>query len=184
MTVDFAILSPGTQRVDSVLHIESADDAPPGAVLLGTFDGFPACPAGCEVRVVDGALAIVDPRSLDELKAAKNAEINAARLAANRAGFMFAGKLISTDELSRSDIDGTNGFVALTGAFPDGWPGVWKADDNSYVPITDLATWQAFYSAMVAQGAANFATSQALKAQLSDAETRAEVEAIVWPTAP
>jgi hypothetical protein len=118
--------------------------------------------------------------SLAQLKAAKNAEINAARLAANLSTFTHAGKAIACDQLSRSDIDGTNGFVALYGSMPPGWPGGWKAVDNTYVAIADVAAWKAFYSSMFAAGNANFAKAQTLKAQLDAATTAAQVAAIVW----
>ena len=119
-----------------------------------------------------------DPRTLDDLKAAKNAAINAARLRANQTHFTFAGKQIATDPLSRSDIDGAHGIIVATGALPPGWPGGWKAINNEYVLIPDVPTWLAFYGAMAAQGTANFARSQALKAQLAAATTPAEVEAV------
>lgn len=117
---------------------------------------------------------------LSTLKATKNAEINAARLAANFSTFTHAGKLIACDQLSRSDIDGTNGFVSLYGSLPPGWPGGWKAVDNSYVPIASVADWKAFYASMFAAGNANFAKAQALKAQLDAATTAEEVAAIAW----
>lgn len=118
--------------------------------------------------------------ALDTLKTAKNAEINAARLAANQGTFAHAGKLIACDPLSRSDIDGINGFVALTGSLPPGWSGGWKAADNSLLPIADVAAWTAFYGSMVAAGNAHFAHSQALKAQMAAATTAEEVAAISW----
>lgn len=119
-----------------------------------------------------------DPRTLADLKAAKNAAINDARLRANQSHFTFAGKQIATDPLSRSDIDGAHGIIVATGALPPGWPGGWKAINNEYVLIPDVPTWLAFYGAMVAQGTANFNHSQALKAQLAAATTPAEVEAV------
>lgn len=122
-----------------------------------------------------------DPATpLSELKSAKNAEINAARAAANTGTFDHAGKTFSCDQLSRGDIDGVNGEVALTGALPQGFPGAWKAVDNTFLPIADVAAWTAFYRAMVAQGAANFIHAQDLKAQLSAATTAEKVAAIVW----
>lgn len=122
----------------------------------------------------------VDPRTLADLKATKTAEINAARLTANRSSFTFAGKQIACDELSRSDIDGFNGIVSLTGALPPNWIGYWKAVDNTLVPIPDVATWTGLYAAMVAQGQTNFAHSQDLKTALAAAATAVEVEGIVW----
>lgn len=113
-------------------------------------------------------------------KAEKHAEINAARLGANTSTFTHAGKVIACDQLSRSDIDGTNGFVTLYGALPPGWPGGWKAVDNTYLPIADVAAWKAFYTSMFAAGAANFAKAQALKASLDTATTLAQVRGVVW----
>ena len=117
---------------------------------------------------------------IDLAKDTKNTEINTARLTANRSTFIFAGKDIACDELSRSDIDGAHGIILMTGALPPGWPGGWKAVDNTSVPIPDVATWGAFYAAMVSQGMSNFAKSQVLKAQLASATTIAEVVAIQW----
>lgn len=121
-----------------------------------------------------------DQRTLEQTKAAKNAEINAARAAANQTYFTYAGKQIAVDALSRSDIDAANGIISLTGALPGGWPGAWKTVDNSYVLLSDVAAWTSFFTAMVAQGTANFQHSQTLKAALASAATVAEVDAITW----
>lgn len=118
---------------------------------------------------------------VDLLRSAKNAAINAARLKANQSHFTFSGKQIAVDALSRSDIDAAHGAWLMAGGPPPGWPGGWKAVDNTIIQIPDLATWGAFYGAMVAQGTANFNHAQALKAQLAAATTPAEVEAVpVW----
>lgn len=124
----------------------------------------------------DAALAI----ALVDAKAAKNNEINAARLQANRSEFAYDGKQFACDELSRGDIDGVNGYVALMGDLPPSWPGGWKAVDNTYLPIATVDDWKSFYTAMVAAGNANFAHAQALKTTLAAATTVAEVAAIVW----
>lgn len=118
--------------------------------------------------------------TLSELKAKKNLYINASRGFANEQTFSHAGKTFSCDRLSRSDIDGVNGFVTLTGALPPGFPGAWKAVDNTYHPIANVAAWAAFYGAMVATGAAHFAHSESLKAALAAATTAEAVAAIVW----
>lgn len=124
-----------------------------------------------------------DPRTLADLKAAKNDAIDRARAAANGTTFTFQGRAIAVDALSKADIMGAHGDW-LTGQAPAGWPGGWKSKDKGpageplYVAIPDLATWLEFYRAMVAQGTANFNHSQALKAQLAAAQTPAEVAAI------
>lgn len=134
------------------------------------------------VADVDGRpmLAVPPAPTLDELKAAKNAEINQARATANTSTFAHDGKAFGCDALSRSDIDGVNGYVALFGVPPPTFPGAWKAADNSYYPIADVAAWKAFYASMVATGSANFIHAQDLKAQLTAATTPEAVAAIVW----
>jgi hypothetical protein len=118
--------------------------------------------------------------TLEDAKTAKNAEINADRADANSRTFHHAGREFACDALSRSDIDGINGYVALNGGFPAQFPGAWKAVDNSYYPLPDIESWKSFYAAMVTTGAANFAHAQSLKAQLASATTVEEVEAIAW----
>lgn len=126
----------------------------------------------------DGTPIWVETASLDDLKARKNDEINAGRMSANLTTFTYAGKEIACDTLSRSDIDGTNGYVSLFGAFAPNWKGAWKAKDNSYVPIATVDDWKAFYSAMVQQGQQNFDHAQSLKASLANATTPEQVAAI------
>ena len=159
------------------------DAAPPsidGCTAVEVSDPVSVLNAATGYKLRASDMQWVDTRTLAEVKVIKNFEINAARLSASRGTFIYAGKPISCDELSRSDIDGVNGYVSLTGALPPDWVGGWKAADNTYVPITSVADWTAFYGAMVARGTEIFAHSQALKAQLEAAETIAEVEAITW----
>lgn len=120
------------------------------------------------------------PKKLSERKADKNAEINAARLAANEGTFTHAGKVFACDKLSRGDIESTNGIVILFGELPKDWPGGWKAVDNTYTAIADVAAWKAFYASMYAAGIANFVKAQTLKAQLAAATTAKQVNAIAW----
>lgn len=132
------------------------------------------------IATVEAGIVPPPPPSLADLKVARNAYINAERAKANASTFPHAGKVFACDQLSRGDIDGVNGEVALTGALPTAFPGAWKAVDNSYLPIPDVAAWTLFYQAMVAQGAANFMHAQQLKAALAAATSPEEVAAIVW----
>lgn len=139
---------------------------------------------GCLIGMTwDGesfAVPPVTPEVLAELKSQKNEQINRARLKANRTTFTHGGKDFACDELSRSDIDGINGYVSLVGDLPPGWPGGWKAADNTMFAIPDVPAWGAFYASMVAAGNANFAKAQVLKALLAAATTPEQVAAISW----
>ena len=160
---------------------------PYGPVPKGLLTPPPSLTGAQVAKAVGDAWVVLESYPappLAELKAAKNAEINAARLAANFSTFTHAGKQIACDQLSRSDIDGTNGFVSLYGTLPPGWPGGWKALDNTYTPIATVNDWKAFYASMFAAGNANFAHAQALKAALSNATTAEQVAAIHWGMQP
>ncbi|HSV81498.1 MAG TPA: DUF4376 domain-containing protein [Ramlibacter sp.] len=141
-------------------------------------------------RIVPLSGAELDERAakyaqdLVQAKASKRQEINDARLRANRTSFAFAGKEIAVDDVSRSDIDGVSDQVLLTGQFPVGFPGAWKAMDNSYVAIPDVDTWRTFVTAMTTQGAVNFGRAQQRKAEIDAATTIAQVEAVAWDDAP
>ena len=141
--------------------------------------------------MVDGVTRDATPEELAEielrfrvdigsLKADKNQQINAWRAAANTSTFAHADKEFDCDALSRSDIDGVANHVGLFGNFPNGFPGVWKAADNTMLPVPDVDAFRALYASMTAQGAENFLRSQALKAQLEKASTAEEIAAITW----
>ncbi len=121
-----------------------------------------------------------DAVMLTQAKMTKNLQINDWREAANFTTFPYGGKLVACDSLSRSDIDGVANNISLMNAFPAGFPNAWKFTDNTYTSIPDIATFKVMYSAMTAQGTANFSHSQALKTTLAAATTLAQVDAIVW----
>lgn len=161
----------------SVVELIEADELPPFHPSLH----WEQCPPDARVGWVfdEGSFSapVVD---MAAVRLIKNSEINAARAAANSKTFPHDGREFSCDDMSRSDIDGINGFVALHGCFPTQFPGSWKAVDNSYYLLPDVTSWKAFYASMVAHGAKNFAHAQELKAQLSAATTVEEVAAITW----
>lgn len=121
-----------------------------------------------------------DPRPLADVKAARREQINAWRDAADSGTFSFAGHVFEADAMSLARINVVAVSRLKHDALPEWFPGFWKSVDNAYVPLPDLATWDAFYAAMSAQGAANFARSEELKARLEAATTAQEVEAITW----
>lgn len=119
---------------------------------------------------------------LSSSKLSKRNLINKWRLQANYSGFMHGGKLIASDQLSMLDITNTANEINQNNSLPANWPGAWKAVDNSYIPITSIQDWRAFFSSMYQQGLNNFSISQQLKTLVDSATTVAEVEAIIWPT--
>ena len=58
--------------------------------------------------------------------------------------------------------------------------GGWRAIDNTMHPLPDVDAWRAFIAAMTAQGVANFARQQALKARIEAATTRTAILAVQW----
>jgi hypothetical protein len=152
---------------------------------LGGFDGAEPPEGAIEVpyppvdarMVWDGEQFGVD---LAAAKGAKNDQINTWRAAANLSTFPHAGKQIACDTLSRSDIDGVANHIALFGQFPVGFPGAWKAVDNTLILLADVDAFRAMYASMTAQGTENFNHSQSLKAALAMATTPEEVAAIEW----
>lgn len=131
----------------------------------------------------------VDSKSMVEVAGAINLAkqdqmklVNEWRREYSYGAFEFQGKRISCDQLSRSDIDGINGYVALNQALPPNWVGQWKCEDNTFIPVPDVATWKQLYQAMVDQGQTAFVRAQTLKAQIEACATLDEVLAIeVYP---
>ena len=124
---------------------------------------------------------LVLQKQLAEAKISRNGYIDNSRFRINFTSFMHGGKEVSSNQLSRSDIDATNGYVAVFGVLPPGFPGGWIAIDKTLIAIPDITAWKAFYASMFAAGGANFAIAQSLKTQIAAATTVDEVVAITWP---
>lgn len=122
----------------------------------------------------------VNGYSVDLARTKKNAQINLWRQEANEK-FLHESKWFSADPLSWKDVTGIQGYVAEYADLPVWFPGFWKAVDNTYLDIEDVAAWQAFYAAALLRGATNFAHSEELKAYVGDSSrTTAEIDAVVW----
>lgn len=150
------------------------------AVPPGSLTPPPDAPI---VRLVGGEWVVLESYpgpDLDAAKAAKNTQINDWRATANQTYFTHSGKQIACDALSRSDIDAVAGSIALNGTFPAGFPGAWKAMDNTYVMLPDVDAFKGMYASMTLQGTINFGQSQTLKTALAAATTIEEVNAIAW----
>lgn len=168
------------------VHIDMVKIDPAGRVPENsTFDPPPSIKVGECARWNGSTWLLLDAppdraAGLEVMKAAKNDEIDGMRAAANASTFPYGGKLIACDALSRSDLDGVVGHIALFNAFPAGFPGAWKATDKTMLPLLDIDAFRAMYAAMTEQGTRNFNRSQELKAQLAAASTPEEIAAIQW----
>jgi len=116
-----------------------------------------------------------DPRTLAEVKAEKRKAITARRVAEDQR-FGWQGKWFQADEAAWKQITAVHGWVVARNELPPGFPGQWKAEDNTYASIPDVDAWWSFYGAAIARGAANFAHSEARKAALDACTTVAEVD--------
>lgn len=175
----------GVNPTDAGDAFHTSDQIIPKNVVAGATIVDATLPADFtpqKYQYVGGAV-VPAPIPADQLAAAKadkNAQINTWRAAANKTFFTYSGKQIACDDLSRGDIDAVAGSISLTGSFPVGFPNAWKAMDNTYVPIPDIATFKAMYAAMTLQGTQNFGHSQSLKATVAAATTLDQINAVVW----
>lgn len=114
--------------------------------------------------------------TLDELKIAKRAEINAARDAAEQGGFEYTGKIFDSDSISCQRISMAAQAMALA---PEGTTITWTCQDNTTIDLTaqelvGLVVALAEWSNTCHQKAT------ALKAQIDAAKTAEELEKITW----
>lgn len=148
--------------------------------LLGEPLSTPAPTPTSVPRVVEQQAVWVEEGNLPVAKALAKARISAAYLLANKTSFTFQGKEIQADEHAMTQINRTDAGIQRRGALRSDWPGAWKALDNSYIPIPDVATWGAMMDALETQGLVNFLKAQALKNSIDAAETIEEIQAISW----
>lgn len=146
--------------------------------IIPSFPGWPTDPSKV-LKYKDGRFVLENTEDIVALKAHKSSEINAARLEANKS-FVFEGKQISCDELSKAHIESVNGTVCLTGNLPTDFLRAWKAVDNTMVQIPNKSVWMAFHNTMVNQILNNFNHAHELKIQLENATTVEDIEKIMW----
>lgn len=168
---------PLAQRIPSLAQHQLATPADPQLIDGSWTESWEIRDASAEELVEMNEQAAY---ALEDARRACAANINIWRAGANSTLFTHAGKHVACDSLSRSDLDGVANHIALSGALPDGFPGAWKAIDNTLIPLPDTDAFRAMYASMTAQGTANFNHSQDLKARLAAATTSEEIAAIVW----
>lgn len=144
-------------------------------VKNGTLMAYPPKPEG----LVEWDLqheAWLDPRTLDELKAAKWDEIKDARTAADATGFTWNGSRFDSDPASQARIQGGVLLATVIGAqFTQDW----TLADNT-VRTLSQADMVAVGIAMSQHVAALFQRARVLRAQILAASVAAEVAAVQW----
>ena len=110
----------------------------------------------------------IDPRSLDEIKAQKWAEIKSQRDQLEFGGFAFEGNVYDSDQVSQGRIMG----AALAGVDQ-----VWTTVANSTVTLTGTELLE-MYQALQAHIASVHERGRVAREAINAAETKEEVEAI------
>lgn len=121
----------------------------------------------------------VDPRTLEELKEARRAEIKQARTKAEYAGFVWDGSVFDSDVVSQGRITGavTLALIALQAQQP--YEVTWTLADGSFriLSAQDLLSVGAALGTHVQT---NFNKGQALQVQIDAATTKEELDLITW----
>lgn len=110
----------------------------------------------------------IDPRTLDEIKAQKWAEIKSGRDLLEFGGFEFEGSAYDSDQVSQSRI---------MGAAVAGVDQVWTLADNTTVELS-ASQLQQLYAALQAHIASVHERGRIARQLIFEAETKEQVEAI------
>lgn len=110
----------------------------------------------------------IDPRTLDEIKAQKWAEIKSQRDQLEFGGFEFEGNTYDSDQVSQSRI---------MGAAVAGIDQIWTLSDNSTVEL-NASQLQQLYAALQAHIASAHERGRIARQLIFDAETKEQVEAV------
>lgn len=129
----------------------------------------------------NAAMAWVDPRTLDQHKADRWAQIKAAREAADFGGFVWGGDTFDSDAMSQSRIQGAAVLAMQALAAQQPFAIDWTLADNTVRTLdgTDMA---ALGQALAVHVGTQHETARLLRAAIDAAADIAAVEAIAWPT--
>lgn len=117
----------------------------------------------------------VDPRTLDDLKTAKWAEVKAARSTAEFSGFTWDGSVFDSDALSQSRIQGAIQLASLTPDFSIDW----TLADNT-VRTLNAADIAAVGVALGTHVATQHSKARELRDVITAAVSATEVMAVNW----
>ena len=145
-------------------------------IVAGEVTPLPPKPSDCHVfNYADRVW--VDPRTLDDLKAAKWAEIRLARDAADFNGFVWQGRRFDSDQISQGRITGAVQLAQMSPSFSISW----TLADNTVMDL-DADQMQAVGAALGAHVSAQHSLARQLRTQINAATTAAQLAGIHWPT--
>ena len=159
-------------NADSVLSLPTKQRLVDGA-LVDT--GQPVLPPHPWMKWDENAIAWIDLRNLDDLKADQWAKIKAARGDAEFGGFTWDGSPFDSDAISQQRIIGASQLAGITPGFLIDW----TLADNT-VRTLNATDMQAVGFALGQHVNAQHVKARGLRQQIDDATTPAEVEAVVW----
>ena len=123
---------------------------------------------------------VTPPFNLVVAKIEKAKQLASQRLIANLTSFTYNTKDYSANQTAQNDLNAIANYASLFNALPASFPNAWQAIDGTVIAIPDVTAFKSLYSAMVAQGAANFIKMQTLLYQANAATNQAQLEAINW----
>lgn len=157
------------------------DQMPPGAThyRAGEFLTQPPAPSEAHDWDDEAFVWVISPAGLDRARSSARERINAARNAAERAGFPAYGKIFDSDDkaVQRVAVAAQAAVIAKAAGQPVSV--AWTCADNSIITMdADMLIQMPIIMMQAADALHQRAT--ALKAQITAAATLAEIEAVTW----
>ena len=165
-------------KIVGVLRVDDGETVDPTLETAFLVDWLtrPALPnAACEYHLVDGAITVVDPRTLAEAKTARVAMMRDARDAAINGAFTWDGSGFDADQVSQTRILGLK-VASTDAAFT---PKAWRLADNTW-RVLSAADAADVWTALQAHVAGHFTTFAQRDAAIAAATTVAAVNSITW----
>lgn len=165
----------GSER--RVIYIERRDEPPvePGWVEVFSLPDWEANTGKLLHLTEGGAYQWIDPRTLEQAKAARVAAMRDAREAALAGWFTWDGSAFDSDQVAQTRLMGL--YVASQAqAFE---PAGWRLADNTW-RVLDAEDTAAVWGALQAHIRATFAQFAAREAAIAAAQTNADIDFITW----
>jgi hypothetical protein len=115
--------------------------------------------------------------TIEQLRDAKKAVLNKYRERVLSHGVEFDGHTFDSDTTSVSRLTALSNVLLAGGTLPAGF--VWRSADNVDVPMDAISIF-GLLGAMILKASAVFTTSWEKKAAVDAAQTKAEVDAVLW----